>query len=219
MVSFSNPIDDFFVQLLAPLTRSTPTELVVAILVNLTYFYGLYLLYFLYRYNRKDLFVRFLISIFVGFLLVFSIKYIVDRPRPFQTFGLNAVLIKEDPSFPSAHAFLAFVFFYFISKIRKLKKFHLLIASHLLIIVPLGLMIMEVHYFTDVFAGALIGYLIPLLITNADADWVYHKVFLDIFSNRPSRKTQFTITPANIIRPDRAVKYQMKANETITLAR
>ena len=178
MVDLTNPIDTFFVQLFSPFAPHSAIELTISILINFIYFYGFYLLYFFFKNKQKWRFLQFVITIFVGMLLVFSLKYLIDRPRPYQTFHLETIILKEDPSFPSAHTFLSFLFYFFILRIQKMKKFQIPIALHLLILVPLGLMLTEVHYFTDVLVGAFIGYMIPIIISEKTVMKIHLKGFL-----------------------------------------
>jgi phosphatidylglycerophosphatase B/undecaprenyl-diphosphatase len=177
MVDLTNPLDIFFVNLFSPFYSHPAIELFVTIVVNLIYFYGFYELYFFARNKDKKRLLQLITAAAVGLLLVFSLKYYVDRPRPYETFHFNVADTKADPSFPSAHTFLAFSLYYFIAKIQKLRRFRLIFATHLLILVPFGVMITGVHYFTDVLTGAVIGFIMPRIFTEKAITKIFKMFF------------------------------------------
>jgi len=182
MVDFINPVDTFFVNFFSQFTTHYSIELFVAILLYLVYFYVFYAFYYFFRNKNHKSFFHLFTTIMIGFLIVFSLKYYVNRPRPYETFHLpNVIVEKNDPSFPSAHTFLGFFIYYFISKIAKLKRFKTFILLHLLILIPLGSMLIGVHYFTDVLAGAFIGFILPRIISEEVIVKLYSKTFLGRF--------------------------------------
>lgn len=166
MLGLTNPLDTFFVNLFFPLYSNPIVQLFVTIVVNLIYFYGFYEFYFFARNKDKKRVLQLLLTTAVGLLLVFSLKYYVERPRPYQAFDFSVLETKSDPSFPSAHTFLALLFYYFATKIQKLKRFRFIFAMHLLVLVPVGVMITGVHYLTDVLASAVIGFIIPRIFSE-----------------------------------------------------
>lgn len=166
MLDLTNPLDIFFVNIFSPLYSSQIVQLFITIAVNLIYFYGFYELYFFARNNDKKRILQLLSTLTVGLLLVFSLKYYVERPRPYQAFDFSVFETKSDPSFPSAHTVLALLFYYFATKIQKLRQFRFIFAMHLLVLVPVGVMITGVHYLTDVLASVVIGFIIPRIFSE-----------------------------------------------------
>jgi undecaprenyl-diphosphatase len=109
---------------------------------------------------------HFFLVMVLGYLFVLGIKYYIDRPRPYETHPeLAKIFEKVDPSFPSAHTFLSFLALYFIpKKTPKLLKY--CIAAYLVFLVPLSVMYAGVHYPSDVLFGAIIGLLVPKIISE-----------------------------------------------------
>ncbi len=92
------------------------------------------------------------------------IKKIVMRPRPFNLFS---EIVQKSPasgySFVSNHAANMFVLYFFLSYFYPKLKYYMLT---LFLIVSFSRVYNGVHFFTDVLAGAGIGYIIS---------WVYIK--------------------------------------------
>lgn len=99
-------------------------------------------------------------------LLIFSLKYSIARARPYDVYpDIKKVgqFEKTTPSFPSSHAFISFLCLHFISKKSKWLKYFSIIY---LIIIPFGSMYMGVHYPSDVLAGALLGWFLPIILSK-----------------------------------------------------
>ncbi len=119
--------------------------------------------------SKKDKKFIFLFSL--SFLLTFLLsdivlKNIFQRPRPFTTIFNNLQLFSTfscptDFSFPSAHAATAFaaatILVYFDKKRR---WFYYTVA----ILISYSRIYLGCHYFLDVIAGAIIGYIISRLL-------------------------------------------------------
>jgi undecaprenyl-diphosphatase len=123
------------------------------------YGYLAFLLYYFFRSKQKDQMFRLLLISVIGILLINAIKFTVNRPRPSAALeGVNQILIKVDPSFPSSHTFIAIVCAFFPPKTfaRILRR---LINFYLVILIPFGLVYIGVHYPSDVLVGALIAIL------------------------------------------------------------
>jgi len=101
------------------------------------------------------LWLSFISSIVFSFIL----KLIIARPRPI---GYIGYLIY---SFPSMHAMVAFAAIPILDKeFPKLRVFWILFAFF----VAVSRLYFNFHYFSDVVAGALIGYVIGLLFVNLE---------------------------------------------------
>lgn len=138
----------------------------VVILSYSIYAYVLVMAFYLYRKKDKKTFAHFLISAIAGFIAVYILKYAINRPRPYVSHPdiIHQLVQDSAPSFPSSHAFFAFLSMRFIPKnISKiLKVFNILY----LISIPLSVMYIGEHYPSDVVAGAMLGYVFPFLITE-----------------------------------------------------
>ena len=103
------------------------------------------------------------VSLFLTWVVVWSIKVLVAHPRPFITIADISPLVSAAPfeSFPSAHA--AFAMTIAIAVLPYHKRLGQLLVAFAFI-VGLSRLYVGVHYPIDVVAGLLIGFLIPTVI-------------------------------------------------------
>ncbi len=108
--------------------------------------------------NKKGLF--FLLNAFIILVLNTFLKnvFMIDRPS-----GINLV-VENGYSFPSAHSMisvgvygLVIIYLHNININKHVRKVLTFIASIIIIVVPLSRVYLGVHYFSDVFAGAIIS--------------------------------------------------------------
>jgi len=141
------------------------------------YAYLIILAYFFFRKRRSKRLFHLFVTAVIGYIFVASLKFIISRPRPYEAHQeIRTVFTKVDPSFPSSHAFIAYLSFCFIPKEVKGRLKHLLIL-YLLVLIPLSLLYVGVHYPSDVIVGALIGLIIPRLISEKLSASLLQKVF------------------------------------------
>lgn len=101
--------------------------------------------------------VYWLAGIFVAYWIIFFLKILVARPRPFAVLSHVNVLSHAGPfSFPSGHAVHIFLAAAILSAFYKKHFYFYLIA----VMVAFSRIYCGVHYPSDVIAGALIGYLL-----------------------------------------------------------
>ena len=99
----------------------------------------------------------FLLTIGTSGILSWLIKTLVQRPRPFETLNIPSTVTTKLSSFPSGHALMFFSLVPILSKnFPKIKGIFWTIA----ILVGVSRIYLGVHYFSDVIAGAIIGYAI-----------------------------------------------------------
>jgi undecaprenyl-diphosphatase len=140
--------------------------LVFLCIIYSVYAFLAFVAYILLKNKNRDKLFHLIITCFLGYLLVLSLKYAIDRPRPCETHkDINCVIKKSDPSFPSAHTFIAFLSVYFVPK-KLSKSLKYLVYFYLTILIPFGSMYIGVHYPLDILAGALIGALLPLVFSE-----------------------------------------------------
>jgi undecaprenyl-diphosphatase len=133
-------------------------------------------MYIYFKGGDKKILSRLILSALIGIILVNALKYSVGRPRPYETFPeINKILVRADPSFPSSHVFISFLCFSFLPK--KFKLFRKLSIIYLLLLIPIGTMYTGVHYPSDVLAGAVIGLLIPRIISENLVDRLTKRIF------------------------------------------
>jgi undecaprenyl-diphosphatase len=93
-------------------------------------------------------------------LLIFLLKYVIGRNRPFEVLSVDQLILTTGSSFPSGHTMLFFALIVPVGKnFPKLK----IVLWSLAILVGISRMYLGVHYLSDVIAGAIFGYAIGAL--------------------------------------------------------
>jgi len=100
---------------------------------------------------------------FVSWTVTLGLEYLFNRPRPYERFDYEPLLrnIVETPSFPSAHATIAFAIAtvgFFVDE--RLGWF----ALGLAVLIAFSRVAVGVHYVADVAAGMFVGITISWLI-------------------------------------------------------
>jgi undecaprenyl-diphosphatase len=109
----------------------------------------------LIMYKRP--FKAFILSVVSAFIIQWLLKSIIERPRPYEI-GLTIAKVSAfSSSFPSGHTMMFFVIIPVIGKTFPKIRIPLWIIATL---VGFSRIYLGVHYFSDVIAGALFGYLI-----------------------------------------------------------
>lgn len=103
-------------------------------------------------------------GVFARFGIVFFIRWIWERPRPFVNNNVNLLLEHNTSAFPSGHAALFFaistIVYYYNKKIGVL-----FFLSSILIVI--ARVFSGIHWPTDILAGAVIGIF---------SGWLMHKI-------------------------------------------
>lgn len=119
------------------------------------------ILLLLLMFHKKDYIKSkvFISSMALGVILSQGLKYIIQKPRP-----IDQLIIETGYSFPSGHVTLSFVFFgmlIYLFKDEIKNKFlrYSFIAINILLILLIGIsrIYLNVHYFSDVIAGFVLG--------------------------------------------------------------
>lgn len=121
--------------------------------------FTIFLLIFLYIRKKYSHLILLILSMLTGLVIELSIKYLVHRIRP-----SNGLIQASTYSFPSGHATMAVIFFsillYSIIETIKSKKTKLilsLIIISIILLIGFSRIYLNVHYFSDVLAGLVLG--------------------------------------------------------------
>jgi undecaprenyl-diphosphatase len=115
----------------------------------------------LWLIRKKEAAATLLVALFVVVVISISMKYAIERPRPFDVIQAVDPLYRPfDPSFPSGHAMTAFAGAVAVGRKWKKALIPLLILAAA---VGFSRVYIGVHYPYDVASGALIGILIALV--------------------------------------------------------
>ncbi len=116
------------------------------------------ILIFLFLINKKkrEWTLPLGLGIISSYAITYVLKFVIARPRPFEI-TMNFLFHLVDYSFPSAHAAAAFAALPVLNKTYpKLKWLWILSVSF----VAFSRIYIQVHYLSDVVAGAFIGYFV-----------------------------------------------------------
>jgi len=111
---------------------------------------------------------RFVIYFFAAFLITaftvnIVLKNVFQRQRPYIRFKqeISKTICPSDFSFPSGHAATAFAGAMALSCFHKKRKYYFYATA---VLISLSRVYFQCHFFIDVVAGAVIGYLISRII-------------------------------------------------------
>lgn len=118
-----------------------------------------------------------LLSVALGIILAYIMNFIIAaiwfEPRPYDVGSVNLLIsqVRFSKSFPSDHAAISFILAYFIYRLNN-KWWWIWVAA---VLVALARVLVGVHYFHDVLAGAVIGWVLGYLIVWLVNRWVVFK--------------------------------------------
>lgn len=114
-----------------------------------------------------------LVAVGIHALVGGSMKFIVDRARPFEVLEVNSIIHPTDPSFPSGHTEGAFTLAGVLgySFPRSLPPLIMVATS-----VGISRVYIGVHFPLDVIAGAVFGLLISSLVNVMNLEPLFSKV-------------------------------------------
>ena len=161
-------------------------DILVVTLVFLVYGFLIILVYHYFRKNDIKKFSHLVATAIIGYLLVTTLKYVVARERPYLDESIVPVITKPaDPySFPSGHSFIAFLLISFLPSSWPKHIKYLAIAY--IIFIPIASMYIGVHYPSDVFAGAIIGIILPKIFSESVSIKIFERFssFVKLFLSK-----------------------------------
>ena len=126
----------------------------------------------LWAAKKKHAAAALFIALFSVILIAASMKYAIDRPRPFDIIqAVDPVYRPSDASFPSAHAMTIFA-----AAVTLGKKWRKALIPLLVLAAAVGYsrVYIGVHFPYDVAGGALIGILVGLFASSLDLTRLVH---------------------------------------------
>ena len=150
--------------------------------------FGVLTALFLWRDNKRRWILPLWLTLGISAIVSFILKITIQRARPFQL-GIVSLLpsLQEAShdiwnfSFPSSHAMLAFCAIPILSQqYPKLKKVWIGIA----VLIALSRVYFGLHYFSDVIAGGLIGYIVGMLIVKLEKEEKFGQKIYDKIRKR-----------------------------------
>lgn len=133
-----------------------------------SFFFWFIIIFILWIIGKREMALYLLIAILIHIAVGGTLKYLVDRPRPFEVLdGVHTVYQPTDPSFPSGHTEGSFAAAAAIG--RKFPKL-ILPLGFFAITVGFGRIYYGVHWPLDVIGGAVIGILIGLIASTFTID-------------------------------------------------
>jgi len=137
---------------------------------------------FLYEERKRKWIIPLWLSFAISSLIVLALKLLIVRERPYELLGIaaNGNFAFWDYSFPSWHAAMAFSALPVLDReFKHIKTFWIIFA----VLIALSRIYFAFHFFSDIIAGALIGYLsgfifVKVISGNTDILFPFVIIFL-----------------------------------------
>lgn len=140
---------------------------------------ALIILFLVFRKHKKEA-VLFLIILFMGFVMEWLLKKLIQRPRP----DLSPLIPTSSYSFPSGHAMNSTLFYltlsYFIYHFTGNKKMSLIVLICSIVIIGLigfSRVYLGVHYPSDILGGYIAGFWLFITVILIDKTMNFYKLF------------------------------------------
>jgi len=148
MPLIKSPVLDYLSRLF---TNYSSVLVIIIVLISL----------FLFNKKKREWVFPLGLSLVFSYLITYMLKFMIARPRPLGIIKIMPLTNFIDYSFPSSHAAVAFAALPLLNKTYpKLKLLWILSVCF----VAFSRIYIQVHYLTDVLAGALVGYFISLFV-------------------------------------------------------
>ncbi|GIU70181.1 MAG: hypothetical protein KatS3mg002_1417 [Candidatus Woesearchaeota archaeon] len=138
---------------------------IITLLGNIEFFFIIFLVSSIMIYFNRRIIHWFIISTVIVSILVFVLKILTNRLRPFMIDSNLYIINAEMSGFPSGHAMMMFSIIPFLAKnFPKYRVYFFIVA----ILVAVSRVYLNVHYLSDVVAGAFLGYVIGKFFSDLE---------------------------------------------------
>lgn len=161
-------------EVLSAQTSVWPVTFVASFLIWIMFF-GLFILWIIDGKTRKEISLHAFYSVVFAWIIAKMVKEFFPTARPFITNGdpvLTFTTMHADASFPSVHTTVAFALAMTVWFHNKKVGVLFLLAA---VAVAVGRVVSNVHYPRDVFAGALLGFVISFATSKLHVSFSKHK--------------------------------------------
>lgn len=165
LLAFSIFFDEEISQFIVGLRMPFLNDFLIWISYGGTWFVVLFIMTSLFLWNEKKRkwIMPLWLSLGISAGLVYLLKIIVARERPYEALGLEMLVEKHGESFPSGHANAVFSTLGVLDKeFPKFKWFWFGFA----LLVAFSRVYLGLHYLSDVVVGGAIGFSIGLLVVH-----------------------------------------------------
>lgn len=171
-----NPIELTIVKVLNAY-QSYYLNIFFILVLNSIFVFMIFLVFFYFKKKDRNRLFHLIITAVLGYLFVVALKFLFARQRPYELEpSINKILVKIDPSFPSSHAFAAFLALNFIPR-NFAKSIKSAIYFYLVFLIPIASMVTGVHFLSDVVGGAIVGLILPRILSQSITSKFLNRIF------------------------------------------
>lgn len=170
LVAFSFIIDNKLANLISDMQLSLLITIfkIITMIGNIEVILPILIVISIIFYYRKKKLSGIWLSTICTLIISSVMKLLINRPRPFEAIQIDSWINTSLSSFPSGHSMIMFSILPFLVKNYNSYKTYFWIIA---ILVALSRIILNVHYLSDVIAGAFIGYIIGSILSTIEDNY------------------------------------------------
>lgn len=138
---------------------------IITLIGDIEFFIPVAIIISIFFLARKNKLSGLWASIIVVGVISFLIKIFVNRPRPYESQNVASLVNTAMSSFPSGHAMIVFSIVPFLVKNFTKQKYYFILLA---VLVAFSRIYLNVHYLSDIIAGAFLGYLIGTIFSDLE---------------------------------------------------
>lgn len=165
-------MDQYFVSLMLLMQNSFLISLfeLITLIGNIEIFVPIVLIMSIFFFAKKKKILGMWTSMLSVGAISYLLKFIIGRARPYESQNIPSIINTSMSSFPSGHAMIIFSLVPVLVKNFPKKKYYFWSIATL---VSFSRVYLNVHYLSDIIAGAFLGYLIGMIFSELEDryDW------------------------------------------------